>query len=385
MRYRQVIAVVIVLLIVLSITGCQKEVLRNTPSISTTVSLNTAAETSLGTIIETEYGYYYSTFGGLLYADKSDLQNWVIVCNDPACDHVLSKCSAKVFGGVFGQNNRLFTLRSTEDMESMVLNEQLGFAMCSMAMDGTDQQVEHFIEETQGVHQGSYFSAITNGKGSFLCGASILQADGIFKNILLSATDRSVLVLAQNYSEDQSNEVLDVETSIRGDTVLYTDVLAPQGETYQHMYRVKDGKIEEVMGLAGHNPQCGYLSGDYLYHYILSDGYYKTQISTGASQKRMDAQLKNGIAYHLTEQYIVEHNLLYEYVPEEPQILIYNGKQWIDVEIPENFGHKGEATVFPLALTTEHIFFQLFSGGKNCLYVVNHTNSNPTLTLCGQF
>lgn len=368
--------------------GCEKEsglsndergaIIFNSDGITT----ESAAQSSRGQFVETENGYYYSVHNRLLYADKSDLTKWVLVCNDPSCKHMDDTCSADVFGGIAMRDGRLVSLRNTEDFKT---EDMSGYGIYSMAPDGTDIRLEYFINESRGVNDGSYMGTFFDGNDKRYFGMSILQNDGTYLNKILTVSENYSTVLAEATSNDMSQQLIILAGSMRGDVAFYTYIYAAQEEVFQHLYRVTDNKLEDISEILEYSPQCGYLSGDDLYYYVPEKGYYHTQISTGSSQKMMDAQLDDGQAYHLTDKYIVEHNLTFQYVPDEPRMLIYDGANWIEVEVPEDFGHTGESVVFPLALTTEHIFFESYREGENYIYVVNYAEPNPELILCGRF
>ena len=381
---RKIISIILVAVLALSCaSGCtQDPVQPNGVAVKQELTLDTAAISSWGKFVETENGYYCSVHNSLLYADKSDLTNWVLVCNDPTCDHALATCPARVFGGVAIENGRILSLRNTEDFE---LEGPSGFGVYSMAPDGTDLKLEYFIEESRGVNEGSYMGAFADGQGSFYCGMSIMQTDGTYLNSIVTATADASTVLAETVKNDISIYVAQRADAMRGDIALRTDIYVPMEEVNQHLYRISGDELEDISRALQSDSLCGYLSGDDLYHYIPGKGYYHTQISTGKSQKMMDAQLKDGIGYHFMGNFVVEHNMTYDHIPDEPQMMIYNGEQWIEVEIPADFEHTGESTLFPMALTTEHIFFEGYSTGVNSLYFINHKDPNPVLTLCRQF
>ena len=384
---RKGLSVILAFLIAMScFAGCNQNIGKSSNDIdnkmlySDTLSIETASRTSNGRLVETEIGYYCCTSDQLLYADKSDLSKWVLVCNDPKCKHMLATCPAKVFGGIAIENGRILSLRNTEDF---ALEGMSGYGVYSMAPDGTDLQLEYFVEESRGVNEGSYIGAFADGQGSFYCGMSIMQTDGTYLNRVVKATADSSIVLAETVKKDMSTYVAQRANAMRGDIALRTDIYVPTEEANQHLYRISSDKLEDISRALQSDSLCGSLSGDDLYHHIPGKGYYHTQISTGKSQKMMDTQLKDGIGYHFMGNFVVEHNMTYDHIPDEPQMMIYNGEQWIEVEIPADFEHTGESVLFPLALTTEHIFFQSRKAGENCLYVINHADSNPILTLCG--
>ena len=381
---RKVLSIFLVAAIVIScVMGCSQNTGKlNGVSVKQALTLDTAAISSCGELVETENGYYYSGFGGLVYADKSDLTNWVLVCNDPACEHITATCSAKTNGGIAMVNDRILSLRSTEDFKSV---GKSGLGVYSMAPDGTDLQLEYFVEDTIGVNEGSTYSISGNGQGSFYCGMYILQTDGTYLGRILTATAKSSTVIAEATKNDMSPYALSHATNIRGDAVLRTDIYIPMEERGNHLYRISEDTLEDISQAEQYDPIPGYLSGDDLYHYVPGKGYYHTKISTGESQKMLDAQLKDGQGYHFLEHFVVEHNMTFGNIPEKPRLLFNNGEKWVDVEFPEDFEYTEESNLSLRALTTEHIFLEINCPGTNSLYVINHTDPNPALTLCGLF
>ena len=79
---RKIISIILVAVLALSCaSGCtQDPVQPNGVAVKQELTLDTAAISSCGELVETENGYYYSGFGGLVYADKSDLTNLANVC-----------------------------------------------------------------------------------------------------------------------------------------------------------------------------------------------------------------------------------------------------------------------------------------------------------------
>ena len=381
---RKIISIILVAVLALSCaSGCtQDPVQPNGVAVKQELTLDTAAISSCGELVETENGYYYSGFGGLVYADKSDLTNWVLVCNDPTCEHILSSCSAKTNGGIAMVDDRILSLRSTEDFKSV---GKSGLGVYSMAPDGTDLQLEYFVEDTIGVNEGSTHSISGNGQGTFYCGMYILQTDGTYLGRILTATAESSSVIAEATKNDMSPYALSHATNIRGDAVLRTDIYIPTEERGQHFYRISGNNLEDISHIDQYEPSPGYLSGDDLYHYVPGKGYYHTKISTGESQKMLDAQLKDGQGYHFLEHFIVEHNMTFGNIPAKPRLLFNNGEKWVEVEFPEDFEYTEESNLSLRALTTQHIILEVNCPGTNSLYVIDHTDPNPVLTLCGQF
>ncbi len=315
-----------------------------------TVDLSTAGWTSGNWFIETETGYYSAYSNQLRYADKSDLSNWVVVCNKPDCKHKdedeadCTACNAVVFL----EGDRIyFTDERTAD--------GTGVMLYSMARDGSDLRMEHPIAGAEKTSGGCSISR--RAAGNMLClGFSEMQNDGSTKNRVIRVTSSGSEIMLETEAEEYNGAVTFLARYFATDAVMIDALVYPgsDGEEFHNCRMTATewedlSKVDEV-----YNAEHGFLHGDYLYRYVPNDGYYITQLSTGASKRQMDAQLKDGRAYRLTDQWAVETNTGYDPAPETPELRIFNGSEWKSVQIPE----EADNMFFrPIALTTEHMFF----------------------------
>ncbi len=339
-----------------------------------TVDLSTAGWTSWNEIIETEAGYYSVCSNQLRYADKSDLSNWVPVCNKPDCKHKDEKDCTANNTVVFLEGDRIyFTDKMTAD--------GTGVMLYSMARDGSDLRMEFPIA---GAEQEGGCSISRRAAGNMFClGFSELQNDGSVITRVIRVTPSGSEIMLEAEAEAFTSQALAGSCYYATDAVMVGSLVYPGsvGKEYHYCRMTATewedlSKVDEI-----YDAEFGFLHGDYLYRYVPNDGYYVTQLSTGASKRQMDAQLKDGRAYRLTDQWAIETNLWYgASSPETPEIRIFNGSEWKSVQVPEEVG---KMTCRPLALTTEHIFFMAVEETPETLgfydYYVTLADENYTM------
>ena len=82
------------IVLTLLLSSCAKE-----PEEKLEIQSDICAQSSSGLeMAETDAGYYCKADSMLYYADRSDLTNWVLVCNEPNCSGDLVVCPARFDG-----------------------------------------------------------------------------------------------------------------------------------------------------------------------------------------------------------------------------------------------------------------------------------------------
>lgn len=359
--------------------GCATNQPAVIPHVIDSIDLSSATRTSEGIISETADGYYTDIGNVLVYADKSNLQKWIPVCNLPNCDHYSDDCTANTLYHYI-KDDRIYTVRFAYTLNP---NGKDHYAVYSMAYDGTDSKLECYIDGSN--MDGGGFAKFLCHPGKFYMYSSIMQTDGYYKNVFSVTDSKQTSIIAQSTSVDVQVCHWIAPAKMWGDTVILPEVMSADTESEDSLFRITASGIEELKSIRQYDLSGSYLSGNDLFRFDSDKGYFYTELATGKSQKWMEPQIEKSKAYILSPQWIVETNLLYQQTPAVPHMRVYNGTDWTVVTLPtEILPDPGELLV-PLALTTEHIFFQSRKAGENCLYVVNHADSNPILTLCGQF
>ncbi len=340
----------------------------------TTVDLSTAGWISGNRIMETPDGYYSRIGTGYLlrYADKSDLSNWVVVCNRPNCNHDSRICPANI-GTIFLDGDRLYSIRNPNQLGQTMDTD---FALCSMALDGTDLRVEFPIAGTETVRSG--YGSSTRTAGNMLCfGFLEMQNDGSVQNRVVRVTSSGSEIMMETDAGEFTDMVTRFQSYWSTNAVTVEALVYPgsDGKEY-HNCRMTATEWEDISKADQYGDKNGFLFGDYLYRYVPNDGYYVTQLSTGASKRQMDAQLKDAVAYRLTDQWTLETNMDDNAQPEVPEIRIFNGSEWKSVEVPEEYA---AMSCFPEALSTEHLFVRFYDSSEDRYCYISLADETYTL------
>lgn len=342
---------------------------------------NICAQTSEGFMAETEEGYYYLCVDRLYYADKSDLTNWVVVCNVPNCPHDSDTCSAHFTSGFRLQDGRIQSVRNPWLFDPKNEDEDRN-AVYSMAADGSDLRLEYEIE---GTRMNGGVSVVYILEDQILVANSQMQSDGTYKDIVLQVSNQGTRTLYSGQSEELTTIPLLTASSydMRGDLAVFVKFLAGE-DLFRHLYRITETGFTEIENICNYDLTGAYLTEDQLLHFVPDDGYYETNLETAKSRKKMDAQLQNSRAYHLTAQYIVETNLHVQNTQGAPEMSFYDGTNWRTVVLPAELTTEQDISLRPVAVATDRIFFtaDLVDGAYNLYYMLLESEE-PGLTLCG--
>lgn len=373
------------LAVCLGLCGCMKSA-GETPGNAVPTSLELCGITSSNAMVELDSGYYARFQGLLYYADKGELQHWVPVCNAPGCTHEEASCPARADNGFYLAGDRIYTLR---DPSMVNPGQEECLAVYSMAMDGTDLRQEYTIAGSSMAALGGASMAILR-QGEVIGSFSALQPDGMYHNQLVRTTaDGESQVLFSGESADRATNFLVPASGLfgmRGDFALCSDLLSGAAEVSNHLYVPTETGFQEIPGICDYDLYGAYLAGNQLLRFVPGDGYYATDLQTGASEKRMDAQLQDSVAYHLTDQYIVETNLVHGTLPEEPEIMFYDGMDWhLVTGIPDSIKQTESDRLFPAAVSTQYIFFTVSGSQCTRLYYVSLDDPDYLMVHCGDF
>lgn len=344
--------------------------------------LNLCAQTSGGIMAETEEGYYLHILGRLYYADKTDLTNWVVVCNEPDCSHTADTCPAYFFSEFRLREGRIESIRNPLNFDR---TEDNCDALYSMALDGTDLRQEFKIEESKGDLGGTGRVYLLEDR--ILARYSLMQPDGRFREFVLQIDGEGTHFLYDRQSEEANFELFCRASDwdpMRGDLAMYVDLVAG-GETLAHLYRPTASGLEEIENVCDYDRIGAYLTENRLLRFVPNNGYYETDLTTNESRKWEEAQLQDSWAFHLTETYILETNLLAKNDLETPEVRFYDGTAWRSVKLPAELMAEPEVTLAPLALTTEGLFLTTYPEHNAELYYIPLGADQLTMTLCGMF
>ncbi len=359
------------------------------PAASVTFDLETAMRSSNGRLWETEAGFYYCTDVGLIYADKSDLSNWVIVCNKPDCEHDEDTCPAKVGGGFYLKDGRIYSLRCFIELTP---DAKFSHAIYSIPADGSDDiRVEYPLDDLR-ANQAHSLEHFWRPDGFYLYYDTLLPS-GEYDNVVMCVRADGKQVFHSWKTEDRQPAgcFLPVGRGT-GDTVVYSPILAEQENGEGRVYRLTEDGYEEIPGFGQYDWIATLVLGDNLYNFVKDDGYYYRDLKTGRSEKWMDAQLKASDAFLFGTNCIVETSLPASYPPgaELPdwnwkQMRIYNGTEWKDVALPDDIWVEDSYCYGCLALTSTSFFFTICNrrSGES-LYMVDLTQDELKAVRCAE-
>lgn len=344
------------------------------------IEMDLCAITSEGTMAETVDGYYARLRNVLYYADKEDLNTWVPVCNAPECSHdYASSCTAYLGSGFLMKDERLLTVRDMYDWEQ---GEKSTYGLYDMSLDGTEQHLVRTIENSSS--NGSITMTEISGD-AFYGFYSIMQTDGTWHNLVIKSDTQNDTVVFESNTENAAMGMGTSPSGMRGDYAVYDYVLYPAEASGKDLYRLSGEQAELIPEVQQFDLFGSYLRGDSLYRYEQNAGFFRTDISSGESEKLLEANLTDGHGFFFTEDFLVEANLYWGTAPEEPEVLVYDGTQWKQIALPEDFVYGENATFYPYALTTEHMFFRICQDGKDYIYYIALADEEYTMSLCGVF
>ena len=358
-------------------------------------NLARANSTGNGRFIETQEGYYFILGIVLYYADKSDMDTWVPVCQDPQCSHTDSEwpgCSAVI------NTNKVSLvdgrIRFTTDIEDYPHLYQLdegvgGFALCSMAADGSDFQLEHIYEESL-IPGGSTQSVCLFPDGYLVCNARF-DAEGQYTGEVYYADGSTEAKLLELPVADKSMALSFTAFESFGisGTNAFTTALI-DGSTDRWLLWLCDGAVQKV-DISELPCYGGYLFGTTLRCYKTNDGYYDIDLLTGEETKLADAQLSNSNANIRTPNCIIESPLIGDptvrIAGETPSMKLFDGQQWHDVSLPEAVLNLPAYTVLNfMALTSDSIIFAVHESENSVFFYRVALDSAPyTMEYYGHF
>ena len=334
--------------------------------------------TSRNEMAETQLGYYYlNTSGGgqffFYYSDKADFGNWVRVCNKPACTHSFpGKCPALVSANEFLiKDNRIFYLTDCGWYPELNI-EKNGRVLVSRALDGSDFQLEHVLEEAMiGDSGGVCYTWMTSN--FWLYNSSILTPEGMchMRSFLVNENGEHLIGSAEAESETTVG-VFPVSALMRGDPV-YRNYILDRNLCYRVV-----GDTMEPVDLSGLDTYSGYLSGNVLRCFKPNDGYYDVDLSTRQEVKLADARMENSSCQMLLPNCIVESTLFYPISPEARTegmihaLYVFDGENWHDVELPEELKNARKSEfILVQAVTSDSILFRHSDASGRVFYRID--------------
>lgn len=291
--------------------------------------------TSYETMAETPKGYYLVYMNYLYYADKENLDNWVLVCKNTNCSHTFgSGCSASVLSErIIVKDNRLFTLVESGTFPE-IYSGKAGVAVMSVAPDGSDKKLEYVLKEGEFTTDAVIAALLYSDQ--LLYNAQALLPDGRQSGYLFRITDDGTKTVK---TITDFNKVLITSTPtniVYGIRLFSSTILDDSGELFYY-YRGDALNALDVAALPGVG---GYLCGDTLRYFSPEDGYYDYNIKTGETVFLEKAHLQNSRASVLLPNCILEttlfgsNNTTGNISVDSHRARLFNGSQWLTVTLP---------------------------------------------------
>lgn len=219
------------IVLTLLLSSCAKE-----PEEKLEIQSDICAQSSSGLeMAETDAGYYCKADSMLYYADRSDLTNWVLVCNEPNCSGDLVVCPAR-FDGEYRlrgdqietiRNPQLFQNNSSHGSPQLFPNDGSDLsALYTMMADGTGLQQVYTLDGSSMGDGGASGTWLLQDR--ILAFYSQVQPDGTFSNSFLQMDDAGTHTLYASQSEEMETPFIARAQdwcAMRGDLAMYISLL----------------------------------------------------------------------------------------------------------------------------------------------------------------
>ena len=342
--------------------------------------------TAYETMAETKHGYYLVGIGGLLYADKANLCNWVPVCNKPNCSH--SSMSNWSRGQVVCNSEM-------QDLHFFIRDGRIWFlwmpkgagyddwgsdsVVMSMNPDGTDRRVEYQIRSGAATPMMGMFSFSSR---EIIYNELVIETDGRCTGHSYRVTDGGLveIAFADNLDENErgvGSILTGFQKNMYGDPVLFNTIETGSLTGFTQVL----GDRETVFEL-GDIPVAGaYLSGDILRFFRQNDGYYDRNIRTGQETRLADCQLENSYAAVVLPNCILESTLLERdslgsrTSGQTHCLRLFDGESWQNVALPSELKVSDTAFVEIKSVSSDCVLFFVREniGGEKYGYLQSDT------------
>ncbi len=346
--------------------------------------------TSSGRLWETETGYYYCSDAGLVYADKSDLSNWVIVCNKPECDHEQGDCPAKVGNGFYLKDGRIYSIRPTTPITP---DADTAYAVYSVSADGSDDFRLEYPLKRMPVSQGGSVQICWRPDALYVT-MSVMLADGTYENSVsrIDKDGEKLLKAIKTLDNPMQDGLFAALGTGNGDLVAWSSILAETETPPDWGYVVTKDGFEKLPNLEKNLSSAGCFKDGKLYQIVSNDGYYCTDLPTDQPVKWMDVQMKDSDALIFGTNCIVEHTMRRsrrEPEPQvEPQMRFYNGTEWKAVAMPDKIWVEDTLAYNFWAVTSTHLFISVLNlDGEDLtdvIYMVDLTQDELKAVRCAE-
>ena len=291
--------------------------------------------TSKNTWAESDMGYYYANSSYLYYADKVDLNKWVPVCNQPNCNHITqSRCAAKVYLPRFVIHDGRIYHETFGGIYPNPANPNgdNGLVLVSMTVSGADKKYAYGLTDVLSSGGGRAETRLNDQCWMYY--AEELNPNGTYTVKLFCVDDAGVRMLFEkNYDQETMDEIEKSEYSflsgeLFGERYYRYQTLVPDQwfKMEADGYRYLDASLISSYG--------GYIAGTTLRTFRPNDGYYDINTETKEEVKLTNNRLQDSESVILLPNCIIESTLFHDNFEGQQAMIIFDGKTWHDVELP---------------------------------------------------
>ncbi len=330
--------------------------------------------TSFYSMAETALGYYLSYFGILYYADKTDLSNWVIVCNAPDCNHLENiECNGYIGAKEFLVKDDRILIQPTSGTKGLYSSKAAFTILASMGVDGADWRFAYALEEAETSSIFTYNTLLSPEQWLY-CTLDFMQDGSLVSSFYRVTADgvKKYPSVEADWNSTASLGWAGYYYALFGDpyfycTLLGTDESKQSGEIFRFegdtLKTLDVSNIPYDGGFTG-----GYISGDTMRCFRRNDGYYDVNLITGEEIKLMDAQLENSHCYLVLPNCMIETTLRYSTIPYRTEgmshtMKLFDGEHWYPVELPKELLHTdADVSLRVQAVVSDGIILSLHRG-----------------------
>ena len=271
-------------------------------------------------LCETEDGYYFQHDAFVYFIDKQT-KAATILCAKPDCVHNDNSCNAFINSlSLSYANSKLYFMNGDRVLENGKYNDY-GWRLYSIDVDGTNRTNSQSLEFTPGgdtspykttpiIHRGNVFFTYKGVVYSVPLGEEIDNATAIWGEES-GGGNSAVMVVDPNalqYTLWADGDYMYFMANIKQSNGTYKDTLYsydPQNGEVKKVWQVPEKSEVGTWSTTGVSVSSWYISGGYLYYYLMGNDLWYADLSTGKNIKLADVNLSAGEAIFSSEYIVV--------------------------------------------------------------------------------
>ena len=319
-------------------------------------------------MVETEQGYYMIyNHHYLFYADKTDLSNWLPVCNRPDCKHKEDiGCNARCERWVWMRDGRLYFREAPGDSPHLYQSSKFGYIYLSALPDMTDKRLEYVNEDALTVRSEGASSA------SALMGNCIVESATTMDEMGNEICNWFVID-DKGYRKIQGPGAVN-NTAFSGDSDNFLNLNGELCLCYGALeglilYRLVDDTFVKMDIDANLLELGGYLSGNAVRYFKENEGYYDYNLSTGNAVLVSAPYRENSLAWILAPNCIIETNMMFASAYTQPPrgeswLALFDGESWREVQLPPELATISDDYLIFTGITSDSVLVQVLNRNK---------------------